>query len=75
VVVPVGRSALDVQAAVGALPRVHALVLRGALAGFDERELAGLVGVPVESVRPLLRVAAAKLSGLLAEPGRGEVPS
>jgi DNA-directed RNA polymerase specialized sigma24 family protein len=66
----VGPSRLDVQAAVRALPRAHALVLRGALSGFDEDELAALVGVPPESVRPLLRLAAAKLSGLLAEPGR-----
>lgn len=58
------------QAAVAALPRVHALVLRGALAGFDEDELASLVGVPPESVRPLLRVAAAKLGALLADGGR-----
>jgi DNA-directed RNA polymerase specialized sigma24 family protein len=60
---------LDVQDALSALPRVHALVLRGALAGLDDDELAGLVGVPRESVRPLLRLALAKLGGLLADPG------
>jgi hypothetical protein len=61
----------NVQAAVRAMPRAHALALCGALCGFDERELAALVGVPPESVRPLVRLAAAKLGSLLAEPGNG----
>ena len=58
---------LDVQDAMGSLPRVHLLVLRAALVGFDDAQLAALVGVPPESVRPLLRVAAAKLGRALAE--------
>jgi DNA-directed RNA polymerase specialized sigma24 family protein len=58
---------LDVQDAVTSLPRVHLLVLRAALVGFDEAAVAALVGVPQESVRPLLRVAAAKLGNCLAE--------
>jgi hypothetical protein len=57
-----------VQDAMTSLPRVHLLVLRGALAGFDEAALAALVGIPAESVLPLLRVAAAKLGSCLAEP-------
>lgn len=58
----------DVQAAVTSLPHTHLLVLRAALVGFDEVALAALVGIPRESVRPLLRVAAAKLGSCLAEP-------
>jgi hypothetical protein len=60
-----------VQTAVQALPRAHALMLRGAMAGFDEHELSRLLGLPRESVRPMLRLAAAKLGGLLTEPGAG----
>jgi DNA-directed RNA polymerase specialized sigma24 family protein len=57
---------LDVQDAVGSLPRAHLLALRAALVGFDDAQLAALVGVPPESVRPLLRVATAKLGRALA---------
>jgi DNA-directed RNA polymerase specialized sigma24 family protein len=60
---------LDVRAAVRAMPRVHAQALRGALAGFDDDELATLVDLPPESIRPLVRLATAKLGALLAEPG------
>jgi hypothetical protein len=56
------------------MPRVHALVLRGALAGFEDHELAALVGLPPESIRPLVRLAAAKLGSLLADPGAGRPP-
>jgi DNA-directed RNA polymerase specialized sigma24 family protein len=59
---------LDVQDAVTSLPRVHLLLLRAALVGFNDAELAVLVGIPPESVRPLLRVATAKLGSCLAEP-------
>jgi DNA-directed RNA polymerase specialized sigma24 family protein len=69
----VANHRLDVQGAVRALPRAHAVLLRGALAGFDDAELAALVGVPPESVRPMLRLALAKLGGLLADPG-GQSP-
>jgi DNA-directed RNA polymerase specialized sigma24 family protein len=55
----------DVQEAVQSLPRVHLLVLRAALAGFGEAELAALVGVPRESVWPLMQVAVAKLGSAL----------
>jgi hypothetical protein len=68
----------DVQGVVRSLPRTHILVLRAALAGFDEAELATLTGVPRESVRPLLRVAVAKLGTSLAAPldgsGAAEYP-
>jgi DNA-directed RNA polymerase specialized sigma24 family protein len=60
-----------VQDALDVLPRPYVLVLRGALAGFRDDELAALVGVPIESVRPMVRLAAAKLVSVLAEAGRG----
>jgi DNA-directed RNA polymerase specialized sigma24 family protein len=59
-----------VQDALDVLPRPYVLVLRGALAGFRDDELAALIGVPVESVRPMVRLAAAKFVSALAEPGR-----
>jgi DNA-directed RNA polymerase specialized sigma24 family protein len=59
--------AVDVEQAVRSLPRAHLLLLRAALIGFNDQELAVLVGVPPESVRPLLRIAAAKLGSSLAE--------
>jgi DNA-directed RNA polymerase specialized sigma24 family protein len=65
--VAVAEGELDVQDAMDSLPRVHLQVLRAALVGFDDAQLAALVGVPPESVRPLLRVAAAKLGRALAE--------
>lgn len=65
----VDRPELDIQGAVGSLPRAHFLLLRAALAGSDEGELAALVDVPPESVRPLLRIAAAKLGTSLAAAG------
>jgi DNA-directed RNA polymerase specialized sigma24 family protein len=64
----VAEGELDVQDAMGSLPHVYLLVLRAALVGFDDAQLAALVGVPPESVRPLLRVAAAKLGRALATP-------
>lgn len=68
----VGDRDRDVQGAVRSLPRAHLLLLRAALIGFDEAELASLIGVPRESVRPLLRVATAKLGSSLAEPADPE---
>lgn len=63
-VVPIDRA--DVQEALGALPRAHALLLRGAIAGFSDEELAAMLDVPRESIRPMLRLAATKLASLLA---------
>lgn len=63
----VARREPDVQDALRSLPRAHLLLLRGALSGFNGRELAALVDVPPESVGPLLRVAAAKLATCLAD--------
>ena len=64
---PVARPPVDLASVLGALPRDHLVVLRGALAGFDVEELAVLAAVPVEAVVPLLRLATAKLATALAE--------
>ncbi|HET6953484.1 MAG TPA: hypothetical protein VFI47_24110 [Acidimicrobiales bacterium] len=66
--------AVDVQGAVRSLPHVHVLLLRGALIGFGDAELAALVGLPQESVRPLLRVAATKLAAALTTPAEDRPP-
>jgi DNA-directed RNA polymerase specialized sigma24 family protein len=58
---------VDLDAVVGSLPHDHLVVLRGALAGFDARELALLADVPVEALVPLLRLATAKLATALAD--------
>jgi DNA-directed RNA polymerase specialized sigma24 family protein len=63
----VAQPELDIQGAVRSLPRVHLLLLRAALVGFDEAQLAVLIEVPQEAVRPLLRLAAAKLTTCLAD--------
>jgi DNA-directed RNA polymerase specialized sigma24 family protein len=65
----VDQPELDIQGAVRSLPRAHLLLLRAALVGFEEAELAALIDVPQESVRPLLRIAAAKLTTCLADTG------
>jgi len=39
--------------------------LRAALAGFDDESIATLLAIPVESVRPTLRLAASKLASAL----------
>jgi DNA-directed RNA polymerase specialized sigma24 family protein len=53
------------QARLGRLPRQQFAGLRAALAGFDDDEIALLLAVPVESVRPTLRLAASKLEAAL----------
>lgn len=58
----------DAQGRLRRLPDRHLVVLRAALAGFQDAEIAVLLGIPVESVRPTLRLAAAKLVAVLAAP-------
>jgi DNA-directed RNA polymerase specialized sigma24 family protein len=53
------------QARLAQLPARQFAGLRAALAGFDDEEIAVLLAVPVESVRPTLRLAAAKLEAVL----------
>lgn len=55
----------DVQCRLGALPRRQYVGLRAALAGFDDEEIATLLSIPVEAVRPTLRLAASKLVAAL----------
>jgi DNA-directed RNA polymerase specialized sigma24 family protein len=58
----------DTQARLRRLPERHLAALRAALSGFDDAELAALLEIPPESVRPTLRLAAAKLAAALAPP-------
>jgi hypothetical protein len=62
---------LDTQSRLHDLPERHLAGLRAALSGFDDAEIASLLEIPVESVRPTLRLAAAKLAAVLA-PGYGD---
>lgn len=55
----------DVQYRLEALPRRQYVGLRAALAGFDDDEIATLLSIPVEAVRPTLRLAASKLVAAL----------
>lgn len=55
----------DVQVRLEALPRRQYVGLRAALAGFDDDEIATLLSIPVEAVRPTLRLAASKLVAAL----------
>jgi DNA-directed RNA polymerase specialized sigma24 family protein len=48
------------------LPDRHLAALRAALAGFDDGDIARLVGIPVEAVPTTLRLAAAKLLAALS---------
>ena len=57
----------DMQRRLRRLPDRHLAALRAVLAGFDTAEIAVLLGMPEESVRPTLRLAAAKLIAALAE--------
>jgi DNA-directed RNA polymerase specialized sigma24 family protein len=59
---------MDLAAAMNELPEVHAAALRMHRAGTDEAEIAEKLGIEVEAVAPLLRVAKAKLASLLAAP-------
>jgi DNA-directed RNA polymerase specialized sigma24 family protein len=63
---------LDTQSRLHDLPERHLAVLRAALSGFDDPEIAALLEIPVESVRPTLRLAAAKLVAVLASGYRGD---
>ena len=66
----------DTQGRLARLPDRHRAALRAALAGFDDADLAALLGIPPEAVRTTLRLAAAKLVTALAErPARGAGPA
>lgn len=59
---------MDLAAALNELPEVHAAALRLHRGGTDAAEIAEQLGIEVEAVAPLLRVAEAKLASLLAAP-------
>jgi DNA-directed RNA polymerase specialized sigma24 family protein len=59
---------MELAAALDALPEVHAAALRLDRAGTDAAGIAKELGIEVEAVAPLLRVAEAKLASLLAAP-------
>jgi DNA-directed RNA polymerase specialized sigma24 family protein len=62
-----GAPSDDAHAQVARLPERHLAALRAALAGFGDADIAALLGIPYEAVRPTLRLAAAKLVTALAE--------
>jgi DNA-directed RNA polymerase specialized sigma24 family protein len=64
---PVAIDRAEIQAQLRRLPPRHLAVLRAALVGFDEEDIARLLDIPVESVPTTMRVAAAKLTNLLAD--------
>jgi DNA-directed RNA polymerase specialized sigma24 family protein len=61
---------MDAASALSELPEVHAAVLRLHNAGTDASGIAAALGLEVEAVAPLLRVAKAKLARVLTAPDR-----
>ena len=59
---------MDLAAALNELPEVHAAAIRLHRAGVDAAGIATELGIEVQAVAPLLRVAEAKLASLLAAP-------
>ena len=59
---------MDLASALDELPEVHAAALRLHRAGTGAAGIAAALGIEVEAVAPLLRVAEAKLASLLAVP-------
>jgi DNA-directed RNA polymerase specialized sigma24 family protein len=59
---------MDLAAALDELPEVHAAALRLHRAGASTARIAAELGIEVEAVAPLLRVAEAKLASLLTAP-------
>lgn len=65
----------DLQSRLRRLPDRHLLALRAVACGFDTADVAALLGIPERSVRPTLRLAAAKLVAVLAEEDPGPRPA
>ena len=59
---------MDLTSALDELPEVHAAVLRLHRAGIAAAGIAAELGIEVDAVGPLLRVAEAKLARLLTAP-------
>lgn len=60
---------MDLASALTELPEVHAVVLRLHHAGTSAAGIAAELGIDIDAVGPLLRVAEAKLARLRAAPG------
>jgi DNA-directed RNA polymerase specialized sigma24 family protein len=56
---------MDRTAAIAELPEAYATALRLRDDGMNEAGIAARLGIEIEAVGPLLRVAAAKLRGIL----------
>jgi hypothetical protein len=61
---------MDRTAAIAELPEVYATALRLRDEHVDRAAIANRLGIEIEAVEPLLRVAVAKLGGILAAQGR-----
>ncbi|MGH3829182.1 MAG: hypothetical protein ACRDRS_01810 [Pseudonocardiaceae bacterium] len=59
---------MDFESGLDELPKAHATALRLHRAGTNAAGIAAELGIEVEAVAPLLRVAEAKLARLLAAP-------
>jgi DNA-directed RNA polymerase specialized sigma24 family protein len=57
---------MDRAAAIDELPEAYATALRLRDENLDDQAIATRLGIAVESIQPLLRVALAKLDGILA---------
>ena len=62
---------MDRSTAIGQLPEAYATALRLQEEGHDDKAIADQLGLAVEAVGPLLRMAAAKLRTLLTASGEG----
>jgi DNA-directed RNA polymerase specialized sigma24 family protein len=58
---------MDRAAALDELPETHAVALRLHAAGHPNTAIAAALGIDIESVEPLLRLANAKLKQLLKQ--------
>ncbi|MBV9315135.1 MAG: hypothetical protein JO100_15710 [Pseudonocardia sp.] len=56
---------MDREAALNELPEVHAIALRLRDGGYNNAAIAAALGIELEAVQPLFRVAEAKLARLL----------
>jgi DNA-directed RNA polymerase specialized sigma24 family protein len=65
---------MDREQALRRLPEGHAKAIRLRAQGLDAEAIAQRLGIPVEGVEPLLRMAEAKLAALINGPSREFAP-
>lgn len=58
---------MDRASALNELPEAHAVALRLHDAGHDDQAIATALGIELECVKPLLRLARAKLNDLMEQ--------